>query len=47
MPYLLIVGDKEVEKNSISVRARGSEDLGTMSLDRFTSMLRKEVEHKK
>tara|TARA_B100001013_G_scaffold313811_1_gene220058 strand:- start:2171 stop:4078 length:1908 start_codon:yes stop_codon:yes gene_type:complete len=47
VPYLLIVGDKEVEKNSISVRARGSEDLGTMSLDRFTSMLRKEVEHKK
>ena len=46
MPYLLIVGDKEVEKNSISVRARGAEDLGTMSLDGFTSLLRKEIEYK-
>ena len=35
IPYLLIVGDREVETNSISVRAQGGENLGTMSIGEF------------
>ena len=45
-PYLLIVGDKEVENNTVSVRARGGEDLGTMSLDKFKDRLLEEVNAK-
>ena len=46
IPYLLIVGDKEVENNTVSVRARGGKDLGTMSLDEFKDRLLKEVNAK-
>jgi threonyl-tRNA synthetase len=35
VPYLLVVGDKEVSSGSVSVRARGQQDLGVMSLDAF------------
>jgi len=45
-PYLLTVGDKEVEQNTVSVRARGGENLGVMSLDEFGDMLRKKVKTK-
>ena len=46
IPYLLIVGDKEVENNSISVRARGGEDLGEMSLEDFKVMVLEKVHTK-
>ena len=46
IPYLLIVGDKEIENNSISVRARGGEDLGEMSLDDFKVMVLEKVHTK-
>jgi len=46
VPYLLVVGDKEIENNSVSVRARGSEDLGEMSLDDFNQRISKETEEK-
>ncbi|MFT4861029.1 MAG: threonyl-tRNA synthetase [Pseudohongiellaceae bacterium] len=35
IPYILVVGDKEVESGTVSVRKRGGEDLGTMTLDDF------------
>ncbi len=35
IPYLLIVGDREVETNSIAVRAQGGEDLGSMPVEQF------------
>ncbi|WP_424945901.1 threonine--tRNA ligase [Candidatus Spongiihabitans sp.] len=35
IPYLLIVGDREVETKSIAVRAQNGEDLGCMSVERF------------
>ena len=34
-PYLLVVGDREVENDSVAVRTRSGEDLGTMSVDEF------------
>ncbi len=42
-PYLLIVGDKEVESGTLSVRARGGEDLGSMSVEQFSEMLANDV----
>ncbi|MFG6136960.1 threonine--tRNA ligase [Halomonas sp. B23F22_10] len=35
VPYLLVVGDKEVEADSIAVRTRTGEDLGTMTVETF------------
>ncbi len=35
IPYMLVVGDRDVENNTVSVRTRGGEDLGAMSLDAF------------
>ena len=39
VPYMLVVGDREVAQNTISVRARQGEDLGSMSLDDFAKLL--------
>ena len=46
-PYLLIVGDKEVEAKNVSMRERGKGDAGTMALDAFIGKVKKEVEDKK
>mgnify|MGYP001352368110 CR=1 FL=1 len=39
IPYLVIVGDKEMESNTISVRTRSGNDIGQMSVDKFVKML--------
>jgi threonyl-tRNA synthetase len=44
IPYLLVIGDREVEQNEVSVRTRSGEDLGCMSLPNFTSLLNKDIE---
>ncbi|MBT3426335.1 MAG: threonine--tRNA ligase [Gammaproteobacteria bacterium] len=46
VPYLLVVGDREVDNAQIAVRARNGDDLGTMSIEKFTEMLRKDEEKK-
>ena len=46
-PFLLIVGDREMENNTIAVRARGGEDLGEMSIDSLIQMLQETVYEKK
>jgi threonyl-tRNA synthetase len=46
IPYMLIIGDREMKNNNISVRKRGEEDLGTMSWDNFVAKLKKEIEKK-
>ena len=43
VPYLLVVGDKEMETGEIAVRTRSGEDLGTMSVDDFVAKLSNEV----
>ena len=43
VPYLLVVGDKEVESNSVAVRTRGGEDLGSMTFDEFCSHLSQDI----
>ncbi len=44
IPYLLIVGEKEVETNTVSVRKQGEGDKGSMSIDEFAKLINKEVE---
>ena len=39
VPYLLVVGDKEVETNTVAVRTRKGEDLGVMSIEAFSEIL--------
>ena len=43
-PFMLIVGEKESEENTISVRQRGQGDLGTMSVNEFVKLVNKLVE---
>ena len=45
-PYLLVVGDNEVESNTISVRSRGDKDLGVMSVDEFVIRLNEDIDNK-
>jgi len=47
VPYLLVVGDRELKENTISVRARGAKDLGSMSVKEFSNMLSKDIKNKK
>ena len=46
VPFLLVVGDKEVENGCVAVRTRTGEDLGSMSIEAFTAHLRKDVDLK-
>jgi threonyl-tRNA synthetase len=43
VPYLLVVGDREMEEGTVAVRTRKGEDLGAMPLQEFVERLRKEV----
>ncbi|MBT3146667.1 threonine--tRNA ligase [Neptunomonas phycophila] len=46
VPFLLVVGDKEVENGCVAVRTRSGEDLGTMTIEAFSEFLSKDVERK-
>jgi threonyl-tRNA synthetase len=43
LAYQLVVGDKELQANTVAVRTRSGEDLGAMSLDAFAARLKSEV----
>jgi threonyl-tRNA synthetase len=43
IPYLLIVGEKEISKNEVSVRERGKGDTGSMPLEAFEEKLTKDI----
>ena len=43
IPYLLVIGDKEMEDNTVAVRTRTGEDLGVMSIEAFRERLQAEV----
>jgi threonyl-tRNA synthetase len=43
LPYQLVVGDKEMQANTVAVRTRGGEDLGAMPLEAFTARLETEA----
>ncbi len=46
VPYQLVVGDKEEETNTVSVRARKGEDLGSMKIEDFSNMLSEKIKSK-
>jgi threonyl-tRNA synthetase len=39
IPYMLVVGDKEMETEQVAVRTRKGEDLGSVSLDDFVTLI--------
>ena len=47
VPYMLIVGDKEVEENKVSVRNRKDGDIGAVDKDEFIKNLKEEIEEYK
>jgi len=47
IPYLLIVGDKEVEANAVSVRERGKGDTGATTMEKFMENIKKEIINRK
>jgi threonyl-tRNA synthetase len=44
IPYLLVVGDKEVEAGTLAVRDRTGNDLGVMTIDEFSVLLQQDVD---
>ena len=47
VPYMLVVGDKEVESGTVAVRQRGAGDIGAMELEAFIAKLEAEIKSKK
>ena len=47
IPYLLVVGDKEMKSKSVRVRERGKGDIGMMKLNKFLDKVKIEIEKKK
>ncbi len=46
VPYMLVVGDRDMENGTVSPRHRAEGDLGAMSVEDFTARLREEVENR-
>jgi len=46
IPYMLVVGDRDMEDGTVSPRHRSGEDLGAMALDAFANLLAEEVKSK-
>ncbi|WP_342621153.1 threonine--tRNA ligase [Rhodoferax sp. GW822-FHT02A01] len=46
LPYLLVIGDKEMAAGAVAVRARGGQDLGAMSLDAFVQKIQADIASK-
>ena len=46
VPYLIVIGDKEMASGAVAVRARGGQDLGVMSVAEFVERISADVAHK-
>ena len=46
IPYMLVVGEKEAESNSVAVRPRGSRDIKTIKIEEFIEKVKKEINEK-
>jgi threonyl-tRNA synthetase len=47
LPYILVVGEKEMQAGTVAVRARGGVDLGVMTTAAFAERLRLDVEQRR
>jgi threonyl-tRNA synthetase len=45
-PYLLVVGDKEIDSGTVSVRTRDGEDMGSMLLDEVAELFNRDAERR-
>ena len=43
IPYVVVIGDKEIEANSVAIRARGIGQVGTMKVDEFITKIEAEI----
>ncbi len=46
IPYLLVLGDREVQEKRVTVRAHSGEDLGAMTIESFINKLKKDIKEK-
>ncbi|WP_418792567.1 threonine--tRNA ligase [Phosphitispora sp. TUW77] len=46
VPYMLVIGDREVDSGSVAVRKRGIGDMGTVALDEFVKTISEEIDLK-
>ena len=46
IPYLVVIGDREVQEQQVTVRAHNGDDLGLMSFDSFLDKLKKDIDNK-
>jgi threonyl-tRNA synthetase len=46
IPYMVVIGDKDIENNTVSIRHRKDGDLGSMSLEDFMAMMKEEIDTK-
>ena len=46
IPYLVVIGDREVQEQQVTVRAHNGDDLGSMSFDGFLDKLKKDIDKK-
>ncbi len=47
VPYMLVIGDREVDSGAVAVRKRGAGDQGTVALDEFVRIVRKDIDLKR
>ena len=43
VPYMLVIGDREIEAGAVSVRLRSEEDLGSMQIDQLIERIQEEI----
>jgi threonyl-tRNA synthetase len=46
LPYIVVLGDKEMAAGAVAVRARGNQDLGVMPLDAFSQKIAEDIQNK-
>ncbi|MBM3205783.1 hypothetical protein FJZ41_02985, partial [Candidatus Shapirobacteria bacterium] len=47
IPYILVVGDKEIENRTVNVRVRGEQVLGAMTLGKFMELIKEDIAKKR
>ena len=47
VPYILVIGDREMEEGTVAVRMRGGKELGTLSVDAFVEHLQQDVSERR
>ena len=46
VPYMIVIGDKDIENSAVSVRSRKNGDMGSMAIDDFIKMIKEEIDTK-